>query len=148
MAGTVVLVAANGDQLHTMYSGILNVNGNDVADYVFFGGSGRFFGAGGTGQIFASFDVSNGFQNVPRTRLRRHLHATRWASGDGSRRLPRVATPAGALWQDPTYFAAAGSITSRPAGANQQPSEGLWPPWRPKTLAFFQVPTGNQISYP
>jgi hypothetical protein len=65
VVGTVVLVAANGDQLHTMYSGILNVNGNGVADYVFFGGSGRFFGAGGTGQIYASFDVSNGFQNVP-----------------------------------------------------------------------------------
>jgi hypothetical protein len=24
---------------------------------------------------------------------------------------------------------------------------GLGPPWRPKILAFPQVPTGNQISY-
>ncbi len=64
VVGTVTLVAANGDQLHSMYSGILNVNGNGIADYVFLGGTGRFFGAGGTGQIYASFDVSSGLQNV------------------------------------------------------------------------------------
>ncbi len=62
--GTVVLVAANGDGLHVMDSGILNVNGNGVANYMFVGGTGRFAGAGGTGQIIAALDVSAGLQNV------------------------------------------------------------------------------------
>ena len=68
--GTVVLRAADGSELHTMYSGVLNISGSGIADYVFVGGTGRFQGAGGTGRIFAYFDVSSGLQNVHMT--------TRW----------------------------------------------------------------------
>jgi hypothetical protein len=67
VVGSVVLVAANGDELYTTYSGILNINinGNGTAYYQFVGGTGRFGGASGNGLIIASFDLSGGLQNVP-----------------------------------------------------------------------------------
>jgi hypothetical protein len=67
VVGTVTIVAANGDQLNTVYAGVLNVTGSGIVIYEFVGGDGRFTHATGMGLLEVQFDVGVGNEDVPMT---------------------------------------------------------------------------------
>lgn len=64
--GSVILFAANGDELHFDYVGELSsVTGIGSGTLEFTGGTGRFEDASGTGEFYAELDLSGGFVAVP-----------------------------------------------------------------------------------
>lgn len=66
--GSVVLVAANGDELHFDYVGELDsTTGVGTGTLLFTGGTGRFEDASGSGAFHAEIDLSGGPVNAPMT---------------------------------------------------------------------------------